>query len=122
MYINHTPGIEADDIELPTSLYDTVGQTCNSLFHLINKNDYLGISSSFSVNSSIYAILWCIWLERNGRIFKGNFSTVDFIWDRVLFRLRSGVVLMISLGGVSLLDLAVQLSGMLCCMTQCQRF
>ena len=35
--------------------------------------------------SSFYAMLWCIWLERNAKICHDSFSTVDFIWDRITF-------------------------------------
>ena len=44
--------------------------------------------------SLVYAVLWCIWLERNARIFNDSFSTVDFIWA-LLFWLPFGALLMV---------------------------
>ena len=35
--------------------------------------------------SSVFAVLWCILLERNARIFNDFFSTIDFIWDKITF-------------------------------------
>ena len=35
--------------------------------------------------SSIFAVLWCIWLERIARIFNDSFSTIDFVWDKIAF-------------------------------------
>ena len=35
--------------------------------------------------TSIFAMLWCIWLERNSRVFNDSFSSIDFIWDRITF-------------------------------------
>ena len=35
--------------------------------------------------SSVFAVLWCIWLERNARVFNDSFSTIDFVWDRIIF-------------------------------------
>ena len=32
---------------------------------------------------SIFAILWCIWLERNARSFNDSFSTIGFVWYRI---------------------------------------
>lgn len=32
----------------------------------------------------VFAILWCLWLERNARIFQDSFATLDCIWDRIV--------------------------------------
>ena len=30
------------------------------------------------------AVLWCIWLERNARIFKQQFQPLVVVWDKIL--------------------------------------
>ena len=35
--------------------------------------------------SSIFAMLWWIWLERNSWVFNDSFFTLDFVWDRITY-------------------------------------
>lgn len=52
---------------------------------------------------SVFAVLWRISLERNGRIFSDSFLTLDFEWVRVTLSLWCSFHELFS--GVSLLDM-----------------
>ena len=47
--------------------------------------------------SSVFAVLWCTWLERNAKVFNDSFSTIDFVWDKIIFEPPFGVQLMVCL-------------------------
>ena len=33
----------------------------------------------------VFVVPWCIWLEKNHRIFNDSFSTIYYIWERIIF-------------------------------------
>ena len=33
----------------------------------------------------VFGILWCIWLEKNARIFQSASMPLDLLWDRIRF-------------------------------------
>ena len=53
-----------------------------SSYVLISK-DLLVAKMPKALGCSQDVVLWCVWLERNGRIFSWQ-SSIEFIWDRVV--------------------------------------
>ena len=56
--------------------------TFKSSYVLISK-DLLVAKMPKALGCSQDVVLWCVWLERNGRIFSWQ-SSIEFIWDRVV--------------------------------------
>ena len=62
---------------------------------------------------AVYAIVWCIWLERNSCIFNGKHSDKQILWDRIRRLASTWCKVHDFFRGVSLSDMQRDLKALL---------
>lgn len=93
----------------------------NKLFGIANENWVcpVDLGSFFAINffgfstrkehrilwkAAVFATVWCLWMERNARVFKQRFLSPLLLWDRIRYVATLWVIANGCFKGIPLLD------------------